>query len=140
MKLKVIISVILVLVLSLSLISCGDRVKKSEAKETAEAFLSAIAGGDFESAKSYLHPEKPLDLQKYFDAIESRVGVDFQAGIELKRYTDYSSSVYESEVDGSEYDLEANIIVDGVAFEFSVEIVRNDLGYGIYSFEVDYND
>jgi hypothetical protein len=140
MKLKVIISVILVLVLSLSLISCGDRVKKSEAKETAEAFLSAIAGGDFESAKSYLHPEKPLDLQKYFDAIEGRVGVDFQAGIELKRYTDYSSSVYESEVDGSEYDLEANIIVDGVAFEFSVEIVRNDLGYGIYSFEVDYND
>jgi hypothetical protein len=140
MKLKVIISVILVLVLSLSLISCGDRVKKNEAKETAEAFLSAIAGGDFESAKSYLHPEKPLDLQKYFDAIEGRVGVDFQAGIELKRYTDYSSSVYESEVDGSEYDLEANIIVDGVAFEFSVEIVRNDLGYGIYSFEVDYND
>jgi hypothetical protein len=140
MKLKVIISVILVLVLSLSLISCGDRVKKSEAKETAEAFLSAIADGDFESAKSYLHPEKPLDLQKYFDAIEGRVGVDFQAGIELKRYTDYSSSVYESEVDGSEYDLEANIIVDGVAFEFSVEIVRNDLGYGIYSFEVDYND
>ncbi len=140
MKLKVIISVILVLVLSLSLISCGDRVKKSEAKETAEAFLSAIAGGDFESAKSYLHPEKPLDLQKYFDGIEGRVGVDFQAGIELKRYTDYSSSVYESEVDGSEYDLEANIIVDGVAFEFSVEIVRNDLGYGIYSFEVDYND
>lgn len=140
MKLKVIISVILVLVLSLSLISCGDRVKKNEAKETAEAFLSAIAGGDFESAKSYLHPEKPLDLQKYFDAIEGRVGVDFQAGIELKRYTEYSSSVYESEVDGSEYDLEANIIVDGVAFEFSVEIVRNDLGYGIYSFEVDYND
>ena len=137
MKIKAIISVMLVLILSLSLISCGDRVKKSEAKETTEAFLNAVAGGDFESAKTYLHPEKPIDVEKYFNSIEERAGVDFQAGIELKRYTNFSSAVYESEVDGSEYELEANLIVDGVAFELDIEIVRNDLGYGIYSFEID---
>ena len=91
MKLKVIISVILVLVLSLSLISCGDRVKKSEAKETAEAFLNAVVSADFEGAKSYLHPEKPVDVEKYFSEFEGRAGVDCQAGIEIKRYTNYSS-------------------------------------------------
>ena len=140
MKIKVIISVMLVLVLSLSLISCGDRVKKSEAKETAEAFLDAIASGDFEGAKGYLHPEKPLNVEKYFDDKEALIGIDFQNGIEIKRYTSNSSSAYDSEVDGSEYDLEANIIVDGVALELDIEIVRNDLGYGIYSFDIDYND
>ena len=120
-----------------SLISCGDRVKKSEAKETAEAFLNAVVSADFEGAKSYLHPEKPVDVEKYFSELEGRAGVDCQAGIEIKRYTNYSSAVYESEVDGSEYELEANIIIDGIAFELDIEMVRNDLGYGIYSFEID---
>jgi hypothetical protein len=40
-------------------------------------------------------------------------------------------------VGGSECELEINIIVDGVAFEFSIEMVNNDLGYGIYDFELD---
>ena len=78
-----------------------------------------------------------FDVEKYFSELEKRAGVDCQAGIEIKRYTNYSSAVYESEVDGSEYELEANIIIDGIAFELDIEIVRNDLGYGIYSFEID---
>ena len=140
MKIKAILSLVLVLALAFSLVGCAKRVKKSEAKETAEAFLDAIASGDFEGAKGYLHPEKPLNVEKYFDDKEALIGIDFQKGIEIKRYTSNSSSAYDSEVDGSEYDLEANIIVDGVALELDIEIVRNDLGYGIYSFDIDYND
>jgi uncharacterized protein YceK len=140
MKIKAILSVLLVLVLAISLVGCGTRIKKDEAKETAEAFLAEIAKGDFESAKGYLHPEKPLNLEKYFGDKEALIGIDFQNGIEIKRYTSKSSALYDSEVDGSEYDLEANIIVDGVALEIDIEIVHNDLGYGIYSLDIDYND
>ena len=137
MKIKAILSVLLVLVLAISLVGCGTRIKKNEAKETAEAFLAEIAKGDFESAKGYLHPEKPLDLEKYFNDKESRAGVDFQKGIEIKRYTEYSSSLYDDEIDGSDYELEMNVIVDGVAFEISIDVVRNDLGYGIYEIDLD---
>ncbi|MBR2296071.1 MAG: hypothetical protein IKA43_01535 [Clostridia bacterium] len=139
-KIRILTSLLLVFVLCLSFISCGNRVTKDDAKQTTEDFLSAIALGDYESAKTYLHPEKPLDIEKYITTKEERTGVDFQKGIEITRYTSTSSSVYDSEVDGSDYELEANIIVDGVALELDIEIVRNDLGYGIYSFEIDSND
>jgi hypothetical protein len=137
MKIKAILSLVLVLALAFSLVSCGSRVKKDEAEKTTEAFLSAIASGDFEGAKAHLHPERQIDLEKYFNDKEARIGVDFQKGIEIKKYTDRSSSAYDSEVDGGEYELEANIIVDGVALEITVDIVRNDLGYGIYEIDID---
>ena len=136
MKLKSIILVMLAALLSLSLIACNG-IKRKDAKEMAEAFLGAVENGDFENARSYLHPEKPLDLERYFNGIEEREGIDFQKGIEIKRYVDYSSSLYDSEVKGSDYELEMNIIVDGVGFEFSVDIVKNDLGYGIYDIDID---
>lgn len=137
MKTKSIIIVIIALALCFSLVACNGAIKKKDAQEITEAFVLAIENGDFEKAKTYLHPEKPLDLEKYFNGIEERTGVDFQNGIEIKRYTDFSSSLYESEVDGADYELEMNVIVDGVAFEFSIDIVKNDLGYGIYDFEFD---
>ncbi len=137
MKIKAIISILLVLIFAISLVGCGAGIKKNEAKETAEAFLGAVASGNFEKAETYLHPERPFDIEKYFNEKEARAGVDFQKGIEIKRYTEYSSSVYDSEVDGSDFELEMNVIVDGVAFEISIEVVRNDLGYGIYEIDLD---
>ena len=135
MKTKSIILIVLALALCFSLVAC--KIDKDEAKETTEEFILAIENGDFEKAKTYLHPEKPLDLENYFNGIEDRAGVDFQNGIEIKRYTEYSSSLYDSEVDGADYELEMNVIVDSIAFEISIEIVKNDLGYGIYDIEVD---
>lgn len=137
MKTKSIILIVLALALCFSLVACKNKIDKDEAKETTEEFILAIENGDFEKAKTYLHPEKPLDLENYFNGIEDRAGVDFQNGIEIKRYTEYSSSLYDSEVDGADYELEMNVIVDSIAFEISIEIVKNDLGYGIYDIEVD---
>ena len=137
MKTKSIILIVISLTLCFSLVACNGAIKRKDAKVLTEEFVSAIENGDFEKAKSYLHPEKPLDLEKYFNEIEARTGVDFQKSIEIKRYTGFSSSLYDSEVDGADYELEMNVIVDGVAFELSVDIVKNDLGYGIYDIEID---
>lgn len=137
MKIKHLFLTLMAVVLAFSLVGCANRVKKDEAKETAEAFLDAVEAGDFEKAKTYLHPEKPFDVEKYFNEKELRSEIDFQKGIEIKRYTEYSSSAYDSDVGGGDFELEMNIIVDGVAFEISIDIVRNDLGYGIYDLDLD---
>ena len=136
-KIKSIILIIVAIALCFTLVACSGAIKRKDAKELTKGFVSAIEDGDFEKAKTYLHPERPLDLEKYFNGIEERANVDFQNGVEIKRYTDFSASLYDSDVDGADYELEMNVIVDGVAFEFSVEIVKNDGGYGIYDFEID---
>jgi hypothetical protein len=136
-KFKSIFLIVIAILLCISLFACQNAISKDDAKETTEAFILALEKGDFEKAKTYLHPERPFDVEKYLNGIEERTGVDFQKGIEIKRYTEFSSSLYESEVDGADYELEMNIVVDGVAFELSVDIVKNDLGYGIYDFEID---
>ena len=137
MKIKAIFLVLVILVLSLSLVGCETKISRDEAKGTIEAFLGAVAAGDFESAKTYLHPEKPYDVEKFFNSIEERTGVDFQRGIEIKKYTGFSTSLYDSEIDGSDYELDMNITVDGFALELSIEVVRNDAGYGIYEIDID---
>ena len=127
----------LVIALCFSLVACQNRITKNEAKETAEKFIDFIEKGNFDAAKDYLHPERPLDLEKYFNDIEMRMGVDFQKGVQITRYTDFSSSIYDSDVGGADYELDVDIIVDGIAFELSIDIVKNDLGYGIYNIEFD---
>ncbi len=134
---KSILLSVLVFALCFSLVGCGNGIKKDSAKEVAESFLFSVENGDFETAKNYLHPERPFDVEKYFKEVEDRASVDFQNGIEIRRYTGYSSSLYDSEVGGSEYELEMNIIVDGIAFELTVEIVRNVFGFGIYEIDLD---
>lgn len=137
MKIKALFLIVLALVLSLSLVGCRDGLKKDDAKELVEDFLEAVQNNDFEAASTYLHPERPFDVEKYFNGVEERKSIDFQSGIEIKRYTEYSYSAYDSEVDGSDCELEFNVIVDGVGFEINIEIVKNDLGYGIYEVDID---
>ena len=137
MKIKAILSFVIVFALCFSLVGCGNRIKKEDAKETVEAFLQSVQDGNYEEAKKLLHPDRPFDIEKYFNSKEAEYGIDFQKGIEIKAYTEYSSSLYDSEVDGSDYELELNILVDGFVIELSVDLVKNDLGYGIYDLDID---
>ena len=134
---RVVLSLVLVLALCLTAVGCAGKIKKSDAKETAEAFLAAVAEGDFEAAETYLHPRASFNAEEIFSGIESRVSIDFQKGIEIRRYTDFSSSLYDDDVKGSDYELEMDILVDGVTLELSIEIVKNDHGYGIYEIDFD---
>ena len=131
---KIILSVLLI-ASALSLFGCGDRVKRDEAKETVESFLSAVSEENYELAAEFLHPDKAYDVEALIERIESELFVDFGKGVEVERYHDFSSSYYDSDVDGSDYSFEMSVRIGGILTELEISVVRNDGGYGIYSIE-----
>ncbi len=133
---KRLIPCLIVLVMLLcSLTSCidGDR-----AKGTVSDFLAAVEKEDFELAETYLHPERPADLKEYFNMVEEAKQVDFQAGIEILRYSGFKSSHYDSTVGGSTYETTVKAEIGGKNVSITVEVVENDVGYGIYNFTIDF--
>ncbi len=108
------------------------------AQATIESFVEAIEGGDYDTAKTYLHPDRPADLATYFERIESEEDVDFSSGFEIVKYTGVKSSYHDSTVDGSTYETTAKVKIGDTEAELTVEIVENDSGYGIYNFELDF--
>ena len=57
--------------------------------------------------------------------------------IKIEKYTNFSSSMYNSTVDGSTYELSMKTKVGEQEVKFTIEIVKNDEGYGIYNFDID---
>ena len=134
-----IIALVLCCLCVFPLTSCKGAIKGDEAKEYINEFLNAIEAEDFEAAEEMLHPERPGDLEVFFANVEGKMGVDFQGGIEIEKYTGFRSSFYDSSIDGSSYELTFRAKVgDGdKVVTFTIEIVKNDNGYGIYNLELD---
>ncbi len=120
--------------LLITLTSC---IKSDDTKTTISGFLAAVENEEYAIAVTKFHPERKPDLESFFVAIENDKGVDFQEGISIKRYTGFESSAYNSDVDGSLYSTTAEIKIGTVEGTFSVEIVDNDAGYGIYNITID---
>lgn len=120
-----------------SLASCGNGIKGDEAKAYINDFFTAIAAEDYDKAESLLHPERPADLKTFLLDVENKENVDFQKGIEVEKYTGFSSSLYDSTVAGSRYELTMRTKVGDKTVIFTIEIVKNETGYGIYNLEVD---
>lgn len=118
-----------------SLASCGNGIKGDEAKAFINDFFAAVVAEDYDKAESLLHPERPADLEAFLLSVEKEENVDFQAGIEIEKYTNFSSSLYDSTVDGARYELTMQTKVGDKTVEFTIEIVRNENGYGIYNFD-----
>lgn len=127
----------LCLFLSLSLFACSGGINGEEAKTFISDFLGAVAEGDYERAQTFLHPERPADLKTFLDGIEADTGLDFSAGIEIERYTGFSSMFYDSSVNGSAYELSFRARVGDTSVRMAIEIVKNEAGYGIYNFNID---
>ncbi len=119
-----------------SLISCGNGINGDEAKAHINEFLAAVAAEDYDKAESLLHPERPKDLKAFFSTIEKEEHIDFQSGIEIEKYTGFSSTYYDSRVDGSRYELTMRTRVGTDEVTFTIEIVSNEIGYGIYSINI----
>ena len=111
-------------------------IKGDDAKKLTKDFLEAIDDEDYEKGETYLHPNYNLNIKKEIEEIEARKNVDFSNGVEIDKYHGFSSTLYASEVDGSEFELDFTIIVDGKRLEAHISIVDNDDGYGIYYFEI----
>lgn len=68
--------------------------------------------------------------------MESEKDLDF-SNIEIVNYTGFSSTNYDSVLDGSAYSLKMDTSVSGEAVKIEIEIVKNGNGYGIYNLDVD---
>ena len=120
-----------------SFVSCGNGIKGDEAKAFINDFFAEIVAEDYDKAESFLHPECPADLETFLLNVEKEENVDFQAGIEIEKYTGFSSSLYDSAVDGSTYELTMRTKVGDKKVIFTIEIVNNENGYGIYNLDLD---
>lgn len=116
--------------------SCKGGIQSSEAKAHINEFFTAIVDEDYSKAETLLHPERPAELESFFLSIEEEKGVDFQEGIEIEKYTGFSSSFYDSTVNGSTYELTMQTKVGEKTIVFTIEIVKNEAGYGIYNLDL----
>lgn len=119
------------------LTACAGGVDSDQAKVFIGDFFAAVAAEDYETAETYLHPQRPADLEAFLTGIEEKERIDFQAGITIDRYTGFSSTLYDSTVEGATLELTMRATVGDQRVTFIVEIVENEDGYGIYNLNVD---
>ena len=118
------------------LTSCSGGIKGSEAKAHIDDFFAAIVDEDYSKAESLLHPERPADLKGFLAGVEEEKSIDFQEGIEIEGYTGFSSALYDSTVKGSTYELRMKTKVGEKNVEFTIEVVKNEAGFGIYNLDL----
>ncbi len=121
----------------ISLVSCKGGIDRSEAKTFINDFFAEIVSQNYDKAEEFLHPERPADLEEFFNTVEKSVQIDFQEGIVIEKYNGFSSSLYDSTVDGPTLELTMSGRVGETEVDFTIEIVQNENGYGIYNFEID---
>ena len=95
---------------------------------------------DLETAKTFLHPDstpKRDNLSSYIEKLETTHSIDFSLGVAFKSTTGFSSTYYNSIYDGSVHEASYKIVVGGVSVKCFFTVVKNDNGYGIYSFGIE---
>lgn len=137
-KIKKTLWLFLTAILMMTFTSCSGGIKGDEAKETVNNFLQAVEEKDWERAEEYLHPERPIDVQKFFSVVESREDLDFSK-VDIIKYSAVRSSMYDGSVKGAVYGFTVQLSLSGKNTQMEVEFVKNDGGYGIYNldFKVD---
>ncbi len=135
---KKVVSIFLILMFVFSLSACSGGISGDEAKSHINGFFEKIEAGDYEAAEEFLHPDRPADLQAFFETLEDEKDVDFSS-INIEKYTNFKSSWYDSSVDGSTYSLTMKIMISDTIIQMEIEIVKNDGGYGIYNLDIDFD-
>lgn len=97
---KKILSLVLATGLVLSLSACSGGIDGEEARTYVSDFFDTVETGDYAAAAAFLHPERPADLEAFFQGLESQEGLDF-SNIVIDKYTGFSSSYYDSTVKGA---------------------------------------
>ena len=138
---KILIFVLLFSMLSLS--GCAMfkelRAGMDDATTLIEEFCTALADDDLTAAQSKMHPESTppkSELSAYVSKLEQNNNVDFSNGVAFKRRSSTSATYYDSQYDGSVYENTYEIVVGNKAVDVFFVVVKNDKGYGIYSFGI----
>ncbi len=140
MKKTIILFIVLAMLigsLALCFTSCSGGIDTDAAKEHILNFLREVKDGDFRGAEEYMHPSITDNIKTFFNDVEDEKDVNFQSGITVLQYTNVYTALYDTEIDGSGYELTMNIEVSGKVLEIIVVVVDNDEGYGVYYIEID---
>ena len=135
---KKIACILLTFMILFSLSACSGGISGDEAKAHINEFLEKVESEDYAAAEEFLHPERPANLQEFFEALENEKNVDFSS-INIEKYSGFKSSFYDSSVDGSTYSLTMKIAASDKIIQMEIEIVKNDNGYGIYNLDIDFD-
>lgn len=144
---KIITSLLLTLVVITSLSGCGllDKYKKwdgniievtENSKECVEDFAVALSNADFETAKSYLHPNSTPsadELEAYIEQVKAEHDFD------LTEEPTFEFGSFEPVVnlDCVKYDLSVKATVGDEVISLRLGILSDEHGFGIYNIEVE---
>ena len=112
---------------------CSNLINGQEAKTHVESFFDVVAEGDFQAAKTYLHPSQTEDIESFFAVVEEAKGVDFQSGIVIQKYTGGACVMYDSTVGGGIYELRMIITVSEKNLSLTISLIKNNDGFGIHN-------
>ena len=121
-----------------SLTACSGGVTREEARTAMDSLLSALDNENYAEAAALYHPDAAMSedlLAAFAEQAKTKVGIDLTEGAVAEKITGISSSYYDSNVDGSRYALTAKIKAGDKTADLTVEVIRNDRGYGIFKVE-----
>ena len=134
-----ILSVLAALLLLLtSLTACSGGVTREEAKTAMDSLLVALDNENYAEAAALYHPDAAMTeelLSAFAEQVKTKVGIDLTEGASVERTTNMRSAYYDSNVGGSFYALTAEIKAGDKTASLTVEVIRNDRGYGIFKVE-----
>ena len=126
------------LLLITSLTACSGGITREEAKTAMDALLTALDNEDYAEAVALYHPDAAMTeelLAAFAEQVKTKVGIDLTEGATVGKITGISSSYYDSTVGGSRYELTAKIQAGDKTASLTVEVIRNEKGYGIFKVE-----
>ena len=129
------LSLVMIMMLILtSLCACSGGVTREETRSAMDALLTALDNENYAEAVDLYHPDAAMTedlLVAFTEEIQNEVGIDLTEGATVERTTNMRSAYYDSTVDGSLYALTARIKAGDKTATLTVEVIRNDRGYGI---------
>lgn len=126
------------LLLITSLTACSGGVTREDTQTAMDSLLTALDNENYAEAAALYHPDAAMTkdlLAAFAEQVKTKVGIDLTEGAVAEKITGISSSYYDSNVDGSRYALTAKIKAGDKTASLTVEVVRNDRGYGIFKVE-----
>ena len=121
-----------------SLTACSGGITREETQTAMDSLLSALDNENYAEAAALYHPDAAMTeelLAAFAEQVKTKVGIDLTEGATVEKITGISSSYYDSTVDGSRYALTAKIQAGDKTADLTVEVIRNDRGYGIFKVE-----
>ena len=138
-KLFLFVSLLSILFLSSCDIFKQLKEELDQAIEYSKEFCELLKDEDYNNAVTYLHSEYEMDAEElcsYIQELERKNKVDFSDGIEYEKNISFSSTYYTSEYHGSAYEFTFKALIGNEKVEIYFTIIKNDNGYGIYSFGI----